>query len=190
MRGIVGAGSVQPTGKLSVSAYARHLGVTRALVQQALDRGRIAQGDDGLIDPVTADVAWEANRGEDRAAPMKGVSRAAVRSAKTALAEEGVETGERLTFVEAHTAHEIVKTHLARLKLAREKGELVDRAKAEAFVFRLFRTERDALVGWPSRVSALMASELGVGAHEMQQTLEKYARAYLSERAEAKIDLA
>ncbi|MCX8017290.1 MAG: hypothetical protein N2690_05245, partial [Rhodocyclaceae bacterium] len=41
-------------------------------------------------------------------------------------------------------AHEIAKAHLARLRLQERKGELVDRARATALVFRLAREERDA----------------------------------------------
>jgi hypothetical protein len=43
------------------------------------------------------------------------------------------------------------------------KGELVDRARATALVFRLAREERDTWSNWPARVAALMAAELGNG---------------------------
>jgi hypothetical protein len=46
--------------------------------------------------------------------------------------------------VQARTAHEIAKAHLARMRLQGMKGELVDRARATALVFRLAREERDA----------------------------------------------
>lgn len=36
----------------------------------------------------------------------------------------------------------------------------MDRARAEALVFRLARQERDTWVTWPSRVAALMAAEV------------------------------
>lgn len=173
---------------MTVREYAARQGVTPQAVTKALSKGRITAGADGLIDPLQADLDWEANRGEDRSAPMKGVSKAALRSAKTTLAEEGMDTGEKLTFVEAHTAHEIAKTHLARLKLAREKGELIDREKAKALVFRLAREQRDAWSSWPARVSALMASELNVAPHAMQMLLEKYTRQNLSEIAEVDVE--
>ena len=37
---------------------------------------------------------------------------------------------------------------------------LVDRARAEALVFRLARQERDVWVTWPARVAALMAAQV------------------------------
>ena len=46
------------------------------------------------------------------------------------------------------------------LGIQKKKGALVDRARAEALVFRLARQERDTWVTWPSRVAALMAAEV------------------------------
>ena len=79
--------------------------------------------------------------------------------------------------------------HLARLRLQRVKGELVDRARATALVFRLAREERDTWSNWPARVAALMAAELGIAAHPMQKALETHVRAHLAELAEVAPDL-
>jgi len=84
---------------------------------------------------------------------------------------------------------EIAKAHLARLRLQRLKGELVDRARATALEFRLAREERDAWLNWPARVAALIAAELGIDAHPMQTVLETHVRAQLSELAELAPDL-
>ena len=46
------------------------------------------------------------------------------------------------------------------LAIQKKKGTLVDRAQAEALVFRLARQERDTWVTWPTRVAALMAAEV------------------------------
>ena len=86
--------------------------------------------------------------------------------------------------MQARTAHEIAKAHLARLKLQERKGELIDRARATALVFRLAREERDAWLNWPARVAALMAAELSVEPHPMQKVLETHVRAHLIELAE------
>jgi hypothetical protein len=100
------------------------------------------------------------------------------------LKEQGLPAGGNVTFVQARTAHEIAKAHLARLKLQERKGELIDRARATALVFRLAREERDAWLNWPARVAALMAAELGVEPHPMQKVLETHVRAQLVELAE------
>ena len=51
-------------------------------------------------------------------------------------------------------------------------------------VFDRARRERDAWLNWPPRVAANMAAELGVDAHRMEQVLDIYLRAHLTEMAE------
>ena len=69
--------------------------------------------------------------------------------------------GQAMTFMQARTANEVLKAQEQRVRLRRIHGELIDRAKAVAQVFKLARDERDAWVNWPARVAALMAAELG-----------------------------
>ena len=108
----------------------------------------------------------------------------AVGSVRDTLKEQGLPASGNVTFVQARTAHEIAKAHLARLRLQRMKGELVDRPRATALVFRLAREERDGWINWPVRVAALMAAELGVEAHQMQKVLEAHVRSHLADLAE------
>ena len=89
------------------------------------------------------------------------------------------------------------KAQERKLKLAKLKGELIDRDRAVGLVFRLAREERDGWVTWSARAAALMASELGVmiadhGVLEpamMQKVLEAHVRAQLDSLAEVRIDL-
>ena len=67
------------------------------------------------------------------------------------------------------------------LRLARLKGDLVDRSQAIAHVFRLARTERDAWLNWPARISAQMAAKLEVDAHALHVALEASVREHLME---------
>jgi hypothetical protein len=113
---------------------------------------------------------------------------AALDSVQDILTEEGMPADGDVTFVQARTAHEIAKAHLARLRLQERRGELVDRAKTAALVFRLAREERDAWLNWPVRVAALMAAELSVEAHPMQKVLETHVRAQLRELADVQPD--
>lgn len=173
---------------LSFRAYARHRGVSHVAVQKAIRAGRIPVEPDGTIDPAKADAAWARSTepGRSRAKPekLKPVADAAVGSVRETLKEQGLPASGSVTFVQARTAHEIAKAHLARLRLQERKGELVDRARATALVFRLAREERDAWANWPARVAALMAAELGVEAHPMQKLLETHVRSHLAELAE------
>ena len=67
------------------------------------------------------------------------------------------------------------------MRLARLKGELVDRPQAIAHVFKLARSERDAWLNWPARVSAQMAARLEVDTHTMHVSLESAVREHLQE---------
>ena len=93
------------------------------------------------------------------------------------------------TFLQAKTANEVLKSQERRLKLQKLKGELVDRARAEALVFRLARETRDAWVNWPARAAALIAAELGLDPAAMQKVLEAHVRAHLDDLAEVRLDL-
>jgi len=177
---------------LSIRAYARRRGVSHVAVLRAIKQGRVPVEPDGTIDPAKADASWERSTDPGRAKTktktsaekLRPVGEAALGSVRETLKEQGLPAGGNVTFVQARTAHEIAKAHLARLRLQRMKGELVDRARATAFVFRLAREERDSWLNWPARVSALIAAELGVEAHAVQKIVEGHVRAHLGELAD------
>lgn len=175
---------------LSIRAYARQRGVSHVAVLRAIKQGRVILESDGTVDAAKADASWERSSDPGRRKPvaetLRPVAEAAVGSVRETLKEQGLPSGGNVTFVQARTAHEIAKAHLARLRLQRMKGELIDRARATALVFRLAREERDTWVNWPARVAALMAAELGVEAHPMQKILETHVRAHLAELAEVR----
>jgi hypothetical protein len=168
---------------LSIRAYARHRGVSHVAVLRAVKQGRVVLEPDGTVDAAKADESWQRYpaRRKPPAEKLRPVADVAVGSVRETLKEQGLPFSGNLTFVQARTAHEIAKAHLARLRLQERRGELVDRAKAAALVFRLAREERDAWINWPARVAALMAAELGVEAHPTQKVLETHVRAQLSE---------
>jgi hypothetical protein len=101
----------------------------------------------------------------------------------------GSSPGQAMTFMQARTANEVLKAQERRLRLQRTKGELVDRAKAAAQVFRLAREERDAWLNWPARVAAMIAAELEVDAHTLHTVLEGRVRDHLAELAEIRPNL-
>ena len=178
---------------LSIRAYARHRGVSHVAVMRAIKAGRVPVEADGTIEPAKAGAAWprstDPGRAQStpkaaRAESLKPVADAALGSVRETLKEQGLPAGSNVTFVQARTAHEIAKAHLARLRLQRMKGELVDRARTTAMIFRLAREERDSWLNWPARVAALMAADLGVDAHAVQKLVETHVRGHLAELAE------
>jgi hypothetical protein len=184
---------------------ARQLGVSETAVRRAEKVGRIGREADGSWDLTKVQAAWSSNTdpgqqrrspGRDRPRPrpvrtaMKPVPEAAVGAVRDTLLESGqpVSAG-NMTFLQARTANEVLKAQERRVRLQRMKGELVDRAKAVAQVFKLARDERDAWVNWPARVGAIMAAELEVDTHKLHTVLERQVREHLAELAEIRPSL-
>ena len=159
---------------LSIRAYARHRGVTDTAVRKAIQTGRITPEADGTIDPEQADRDWARNTESPRA----GTKQSAQRVKAPDLNGEGGNTGNGsgTSLLQARTVNEVVKAQTNKVRLQRLKGELVDRSEAIAHVFKLARTERDAWLNWPSRVSAQMAADLGLDAHTFHLVLEDAVR--------------
>lgn len=173
---------------LSIRAYARHRGVSDAAVRKAIKTGRITPEPDGTVDPVRADAQWERNtdtaqqRSKPRPVPPEAIQAVRETVGETPL-PSGLGSG-GTTFLQARTANEILKAQSNKVRLARLKGELVDRPQAIAHVFRLARSERDAWLNWPARISAPMAARLGVDAHALHVALETAVREHLLELGE------
>ena len=180
---------------LSIRAYARHRGVSHVAVKKAIDTGRITPLPDGTIDPVVADAQWAANTtptrrsvtAEPREAPQPA---AAVREIPQASAKVVRETAEPPTpalstggtsLLQARTVNEVVKAQTNKVRLARLKGELVDRSQAVAHVFKLARAERDTWLNWPARISAQMAASLNVDPHVLHVALDAAVRQQLQD---------
>ena len=181
---------------MSEREYAARAGLSRGAIQKAKAAGRLVLHADGSIDsggvrrparrrdrPVEAAGAPSPTPAQPK---LKPVPNAALSAVGDTLRENGLPppaTG-GATFLQAKTANEVLKSQERRLKLQKLKGELVDRARAEALVFRLARETRDAWVNWPARAAALIAAELGLEPAAMQKVLEAHVRAHLDELAE------
>ena len=170
---------------LSIRAYARHRGVSHVAVKKAIDTGRITPEANGTIEPNRADLEWAQNTVAARkpvaakttapaAEPIRPAS-APVEPVAPPLSAGGT------SLLQARTVNEVVKAQTNKVRLAQLKGDLVDRSQAIAHVFRLARTERDAWLNWPARISAEMAAKLEVDAHELHVALESAVRDHLIE---------
>ena len=176
---------------LSIRAYARHRGVTDTAVHKAIRSGRIEALPDGTIDSDQADAQWARNT----SAPKTGTRQPTVkvkvpevdsnsggdRSGAGAAPNTGSGGGSGTSLLQARTVNEVVKAQTNKVRLARLKGELIDRPQAIAHVFKLARSERDAWLNWPARVSAQMAAKLEIDAHTMHVALENAVREHLQE---------
>lgn len=176
---------------LSIRAYARHRGVTDTAVHKAIRSGRIEALPDGTIDSDQADAQWARNT----SAPKTGTQRPTVkvkvpevdgdsasdRGGAGASSNTSSGGGGGTSLLQARTVNEVVKAQTNKVRLARLKGELIDRPQAIAHVFKLARSERDTWLNWPARVSAQMAAKLEIDAHTMHVALENAVREHLQE---------
>lgn len=174
-------------------ALAKALGVSETAVRRAERAGRIAREEDGAWDLARVRAAWQRNTdaAQQRQTPprLRPVPEEAVGAVRDTLREQGLPAAGGMTFLQARTANEVLKAQERKLRLQQLKGELVDRARAVTLVFRLAREERDAWAGWPARVAALIAAELGTDVHALQTTLDRHVREHLAELSQPRLDL-
>lgn len=171
---------------MSERQYAAHSGMSRGAVQKAKQSGRLVVHRDGSIDAAASDRRREAvtDPSQQRGPALAG------------------DAAEGASFIKARTMNEIYKAQDRQLIVARKKGQLVDRAKAETMVFRLARQERDAWINWPTRTAAVMAADLSAALSKelkkevavdtaiVQRILEHHVRANLDGLADLRVDLA
>lgn len=179
---------------ISIRAYARHRGVSHVAVKKAIDTGRMTLEPDGSIDAAKADRQWAANTAMPRSAapaPSSTASTASTQARPRAVAttaqrqeDEAPATSGGTTMLAARTANEVLKVQAGKVRLARLKGELVDRNQAIAHVFKLARSERDAWLNWPARASAQLAARLNADPHTVHVALEAAVREHLQELGE------
>ncbi|MCX8016762.1 MAG: hypothetical protein N2690_02490 [Rhodocyclaceae bacterium] len=194
MSGMVGEHGGASSGAVTISAFARAVGVTRQAVQNAARSGRIRQREDGLIDLAEGMRDWH----EGRRAPP--ITRAAVEAKPTAAQSvprivvppsppASPEPSSGPSIARLQQAELALKVEERKVKLDAAKGKLIDRAKAKALVRRLAQEERDAILNWPARAAPVMAAELGVDPHRLQTLLDEHLRAHLADRAQEAVDL-
>ena len=167
---------------LSIRAYAKTRGVSDTAVRKAIAAGRITPEADGTIDPARADSQWDRNTEPPRVGSRSPAPRVAV-PAEVATGGEGSPAlpAGGASLLQARTVNEVVKAQTNKVRLARLKGELVDRNQAIAHIFKLARAERDAWLNWPARISAQLAARLAVDPHTMHVALEAAVREHLQE---------
>jgi hypothetical protein len=105
------------------------------------------------------------------------------------------------SYLKARTALTVYQAQERQLAIQKKKGTLVDRARAEALVFRLARQERDVWVTWPARVAALMAAQIAAEVETVtgspvtiqtaiiQRVLETHVREQLDTLADLRVSL-
>src|SRR5512134_2828996 len=141
---------------MSERAYAAHAGISRGAVQKARASGRLVLHADGSIDAAASDARRAQatdpamQRGRNASSPrLRLVPEAAVGAVSETLREQGLPAptaaggmgasadAKGVTYLQARTANEVLKAQERKMRLQKLRGELVDRARATAVVFRL-----------------------------------------------------
>jgi hypothetical protein len=174
---------------MSEREYSAHSGLSRGAIQKARRASRLVIYSDGSINAAASDV-----RRADMTDPDQQRRSTGGDSGFSGPADSS-------SYLKARTALTVYQAQDKQLGIQKKKGALVDRARAEALVFRLARQERDAWVTWPNRVAALMAAEVALGVEKqigkpviieaaiLQRVLEAHVRAQLDALADLRVSL-
>ena len=174
---------------MSEREYSAHSGLSRGAIQKARKASRLVVYSDGSINAAASDV-----RRADMTDPDQQRRSTGGDSGFSGPADSS-------SYLKARTALTVYQAQDKQLAIQKRKGTLVDRARAEALVFRLARQERDTWVTWPSRVAALMAAEVAaevekqtgtpviIEAAILQRVLEAHVRQHLDALADLRVSL-
>ena len=174
---------------MSERDYSAHSGLSRGAIQKARKTGRLVVHGDGSINAAASDARRAEMTDPDQQRRSTG--------------GDGGFSGpaDSSSYLKARTALTVYQAQERQLAIQKKKGALVDRARAEALVFRLARQERDVWVTWPARVAAQMAADVAaevekqtgkpviIDAAILQRVLETHVRAQLDALADLRVSL-
>jgi len=180
---------------MSEREYSAHSGLSRGAIQKARKASRLVVYSDGSINAAASDVRrGEMTDPDQQRRSTGGTGRTGGDSGFSGPADSS-------SYLKARTALTVYQAQERQLAIQKKKGVLIDRARAEALVFRLARQERDTWVTWPNRVAALMAAEVALGVEKqsgtaviieaaiLQRVLEAHVREQLAALADLRVSL-
>lgn len=193
---------------ISITECARNIGINKSTLSRQIKSGLIRSHDGAVrLSEVLEDRAnnidkaiW-ANRSKDKSTPTGAPLHATTPDTEAlhaTLDDEADESDDdevitddgAMPLGKAKALKETYLARLRRLEFQQKSGRLVDADAAKKAIFDLSRQDRDSWSNWPSRVSPLIAAELGVDQVKLAVVLEKHVREQLSERAQPTLRLA
>ena len=75
--------------------------------------------------------------------------------------------------------YEAARAREKELRVKVFEGSLVDRDRAAVLFFEAGKRAREAWEQWPARVAAIIAAELGVEPHPVEQVLTRHVKEHL-----------
>ena len=156
---------------MSEREYSSHSGLSRGAIQKKRKAGRLVVYGDGSINAAASDA-----RRAEMTDPDKHRCSTGGDSGFSGPADSS-------SYLKARTALTVHQAQKRQLAIQKKKRTLVDRARAEALVFRLARQERDVWVTWPARVAALMAAQVAAEVEKLSGRPERPERPVMIEAA-------
>ena len=181
---------------MSEREYSSHSGLSRGAIQKARKAGRLVVYSDGSINAAASDVR-RADMTDPDPDPDPDQQRRSTGGGDSGFSGPA----DSSSYLKARTALTVYQAQERQLAIQKKKGTLVDRARAEALVFRLARQERDVWVTWPARVAALMAAQVTaevekqsdkpvkIEAAILQRVLETHVREQLAAPSALRVSL-
>jgi hypothetical protein len=179
--------------------YARHRGVTLGAVQKAIKAERISLNENGKIDSVAADLAWEANTDSSRVAvnvlqapavpmiqlPLVSTPEAAEDAASPPATDEK-DPADELTgtdksandYRESRATRERFNALKQQLEYEQLVGQLINVDEANRIAFTFFRALRDSVMNVATRIKDQLAAESD--SHACEQLVENEISAALA----------
>ncbi|MBF0142867.1 MAG: hypothetical protein HQL59_05345 [Magnetococcales bacterium] len=185
---------------ISIRAYAKMKGVSDTAVHKAIRSGRIPAEPDGTIDPARADAAWVRNtspalqRKTEPAPPppvREALPSAPVREtpplpqprptvrAPSPEPEPAAGNPAVPNYQVSRAIRETYNAKLTRMDYEERQGKLLKAEDVARDAFEMARRVRDRLLGIPSRMAAVLASE--TDAKTIERLLDQELRIALEE---------
>ena len=143
---------------MSERVYSAHSGLSRGATQKARRASPLVVYSDGSTNEAASDV-W---RGETTDPDQQR------RSTGGGTGFSGL--ADSSSYLRARSALTVYQVQDKKQGIQKKKCTLVNRARAEALIFRLSRQARDCWVTCPNRVAALMAAEVALGVEKQTGT--------------------
>ena len=124
-----------PTGRITRAELARRLKVSRPSVSKAVKSGRITPDEDGLFDPVEAELQWVSNTRQNANTQRKPAAGG---------------------YAQARGRKESALARMAELRLAQAEGNLIERTAVDYALDDLGATLRGLLENLPDRLAPLV----------------------------------
>ena len=184
---------------LTITAYARHRGVSHVAVIKAIKAGRIEKEPDGTIDPVKADAAWERNTHQaqrhktPRAPKAPKTATAATQAPPPVEDNSGYDAAQAHvtppiansgpSFAQSRAIKEAYNARLAKLAYEEKSGALERTDSVKVAWFNTLRVVRDRALNLPDRLAPILVAETDPKA--VRDLLEEELRIILNDAADA-----